>query len=326
MPTPIKQRPIQSTNGVVTAQQPSQAVGDLLSQAIPVSEIVSKWIKITIYGQNRTGKTTLACEFGKPALLISCEPNQTGGAISVVNVPGVNHLRLIAHNHPEAKDPPKGTIVGTASFVRLAEQLRTDTFYKTVIIDTATSLQDIILQELMNLPTSPEMLRWGMVPEGVYMERSEKCRECLRPYLNLPKDTVILAQEKDHQPPKGERNKLTRGLQLESLFASDLGGATVKWLHDTCDYVAQLQIVKEVIEEKGAIEMTGTDGKRISIPTKVEKETGKMIRRLRTMYHPNYAAGFRAPNPKVVPEFICDQTSAGMFAKVMKVIRGEAIE
>jgi hypothetical protein len=48
------------------------------------------------------------------------------------------------------------------------------------------------------------------------------------------------------------------------------------------------------------------------------EETGRLLRRLRTMYHPNFAAGFRSCNPEVVPEYINDPT----YEKIATVISG----
>ena len=66
--------------------------GSLLSQARPVSEVVETYVRMCLYGPNRTGKTTLACQFPKPAILIALEPNKTGGAVSVSKIPGVEYL------------------------------------------------------------------------------------------------------------------------------------------------------------------------------------------------------------------------------------------
>lgn len=271
----------------------SSSGSSILSRGVPIAEVKDDSIKMVIYGQNRVGKTTLACQFPKPLLLIAMEPTKTGGARSVSKVKGVTFLR----------------IESSREAVRLAEELRGNTTFKTVVVDSVTSYQDIILKEILNLPSLPEMLSWGTVSQDQYRERSEKTREALRPYLNLACHVVLTAKEKDHNPPSESRNKLTRGAQLESFFAADLGGATVGWLHDACDYIARLYIDKETITKK--VKIAGEVIER-------EEETGKSVRRLRTMYHPNYAAGFRSANPERVPEYI-DNPS---FDKIYSIIEG----
>ncbi len=252
---------------------------------------------MVIYGANRVGKTTLACQFPKPLLLISFEPNRTGGALSVRKVPGVKYVR----------------ITSSRQALQLAEELKNDRVYKTHVLDTATSYQDIILQELMNLSAVPEQLDWGTVSRDIYRERSEKTREALRPFLNLPVHTVVCAKEKDHNPPDKEKPKILRGLQLESYLAADLGGATVGWLHDCCDYIGRLYLDKEIKVRKYKTKVAGKEVER-----EEEIETGKIVRRLRTMYHTNVAAGFRSCDPERVPEYIEDPT----WEKIEAVIRG----
>src|SRR5690606_13967649 len=120
--------------------------GCVLSSAIDVADLDDDNIKMNIYGENRVGKTTLACKFPGPVLLISFEPNKTGGAKSVTKMPGVKYLR----------------VTSTKAAMQLAEELRSDRFYKTHVLDGATSLQDIVLRELLDLPAIPEMLTWGL--------------------------------------------------------------------------------------------------------------------------------------------------------------------
>lgn len=286
----------------------SRSNGSVLARAVPVSEIADDWIKIAVYGKNRTGKTTLACQFPKPLLLIACDPNQTGGAKSVKKVPGVEYIKMesvkdLASLAVELRDPnartPKGTRAGDI---------------KTHVLDTATSIQDMVLQDLLDLPAIPEQLDWGTATRDQYRARSEKTRELLRLFLNLQANTVVLAQEKDHNPPDRDKPEILRGSQAESFFASDLGGATVGWLHDACDYICRLYLDKETKEVKRQTKLpNGKVNERVDVV-----ETGKIVRRLRTLYHPNFAAGFRTERPQDIPEYLEDPT----FEKINRLIRG----
>lgn len=273
----------------------------LLSQAVPISEVIENYIKMVVYGENRVGKTTLACQWPKPLLLISMEPQGTGGALSVTKVAGVKTLRVLSTDHA----------------VKLAVELMSDDYYKSVVLDSVTSLQDIVLKEIMNLPEIIDQLNWGMVGEDGYRERSEKTREVLRKFINLPKHVVFNAKERDHNKDKASRKpKMLRSAETESFFAADLGGATAGWLHDCCDYIGRLYIDKEYEERV----IPGPMMKGVKGPDRVEyHETGRIVRRLRTLYHPNYAAGFRSCTPEKVPEFIQDPT----FAKIKAIIDGD---
>ena len=272
---------------------------DLLDRAVPVSELADDFIKMVIYGENRVGKTTLACQFPKPLLLVAMEPNKSGGARSVKKVPGVSYLRV--DNSLDA--------------VTLARQIAARGYpYKTVVVDSATSYQDIILKEILGLSHLPEQLNWGTVSRDQYRERSEKTREALRPYLDLECHVVVTAKQRDHNPPKDDKPEITRKQQHESFFAADLGGATVGWLHDACDYIGRLYVDKETVVQERKVTLNGkTTLKR------EEVETGRVVRRLRTMYHPNYAAGFRSCDPDKVPEYIEEPT----YDKIQAVIDGE---
>lgn len=254
---------------------------------------------MVIYGENRVGKTTLACQFPKPLLLISMEPQGTGGALSVKKIEGGKHLRV--HSTQKA--------------VQLANELSSDTYFKSVVLDSVTSLQDIVLMEILNLPEIIDQLNWGMVDEGQYRERSEKTREVLRKFINLPKHVIFNAKEKDHRPDKSVRKaKMLRGLEIESFFACDLGGATAGWLHDCCDYIGRLYIAKETVSRQVPVVVNKKTVMREELT-----ETGKIVRRLLTMYHPNFAAGFRSCTPEKVPEFIENPS----YAKIQAIINGE---
>ncbi len=282
--------------------------GSVLSRAVPVEDLEEEYIKLVLYGTNRSGKTTLACQFPKPLLLVSFEPGASGGAKSVKKIDGVTFLRI------ETKEQA----------VQLAGELKGDASYKTHVLDTCTSLQDVILRELMGLADAPVQLNWGTVSMDMYRERSEQAKEVLRLFRDLPAHTIFVCQEKDHNPPKDDasRNKLTRGLQMESFFAADLGGATVKWMHDSCDYIGRLYVAKEVKEVQRHIK--GPAGKTIN---KVEEvETGRLVRRLLTMLHPNFAAGIRSETPDAVPEYVEAASPEQMYARLMSVIRGERLE
>jgi hypothetical protein len=302
-----------------TTTQPNGAIQEpqsILDQAIGAEELTSLYIKFVVYGQNRVGKTHLACGFPKPLLLICFEPNLTGGAMTITGWPGIKVIK----------------IKSSRQALQLAEELKTRNIcnlpdpkyngkpYLTHVLDSATSYQDIILSEILDLTAVPEQLSWGMVSEDQYRQRSEKTREALRPFLNLPAHTIITAKERDHNANKGDRKpKILRAEQIDSFFASDLGGATVGWLHDACDYIARLYFDKEVITEQHEMENAITKKKTVVM---TERETGKIIRRLRTLYHPNYAAGFRSSTPEAVPEYVENPT----WEKIEAIIKGKKIK
>lgn len=268
--------------------------------------------KVVIYGLNRVGKTSMACEWPKPLLLVSFEPGRTGGATSVSKLSGVTMLQ----------------VASTEESFALANELKVDTGYKSVVIDSVSSLQEVILRELMGWETEKTQLSFGGVPEEVYRARSEKVRDCLAPYLNLAKHTVVVAHEKDHNPDKTQRNKLTRGLQLKSFVAPAVGGATVEWLETNCGYICRLYVAPEVRVERSPSGIKDAEGKDVVNETEIE--TGEMIHRLLCKPQEQFAAGFRSPavdgGVSWVPKWIeSGKGPRDLYNQMQKVIRGEKL-
>lgn len=293
--------PVSLSNG----PPPSQG---LLAQARPVGEVVEEWFNTIIYGPNRVGKTRLACEWPKPLLLLDLEPMMANGAASVPSTPGIQYIKVTT----------------SKQMMGLVEELKRDTYYQTVVVDSGTSYQDIILQQdILKAAEMPVTLNFGLVTGDQYRERSELIKERLRPILSLRKYVVVNCKERDHNPPKEEkysstgklqpdiRAKFLRGVGQESFFAPNLGGGAADWLMDGCTNIVRLYVDKEVIEKKTKVKVSGQEQERSEWI-----ETGKVIRCLRCTYHPNYAAGMRAKGD--VPDVLERPT----FEKLLKIIRG----
>lgn len=297
MPPVIKQTSTGTANGRARP-------GSVLSRAVPVSAAQDSAIHMLLYGRNRVGKTTLACQFPKPLLLVAVEPTKTGGARSVSKVAGVKLLRLKA----------------SVDLLMLADELALDDQYKTVVIDSATSLEEMILAEIMGWDRPSDLLAVGYTKPGdkvstdQYTERAEKTRKVLRKFLDLPCHLVITANEKDHNPPEGRKSALAKGHHAESFVSAAMGGGNARWLADGCDYCCQLFTAKETREVRTKVQVGKTETEEVELV-----ETGRVIRRLRTQYDTNYAGGFRSCTPDKVPEFVDNPT----FDKIFKIIRGE---
>lgn len=303
----------------VTRQAPPKPTvsfpnGSILSSAVPVTSLREDRVKVCIYGRNRSGKTTLACLFRKPLLLISSEPDANGGAISVSNVEGVQLIRVSAEKLLGDR------VHGSAKVVAIANELATHNPFATVVLDTATSLQDVILVELMGLPKVPEMLSWGFVPDGVYQQRAEKLRETIRPLLNLKNcNVVITAQEKDHNAmeDRGGKNKILHTMQMGSFMAPALGATNAQWLQDNCGYI--VQIYEDEVTQDMVIPVQNPDGTPAP-PVTQRIGTGKRQRHLRLLYHPNFAAGGRWRYDQNMPEFVTASDPQGLYTAMAQYI------
>ena len=203
MPPTRQHPPTTARNGTPTT---GTRTGSLLSKAVAADQLTDDWVHMILYGRNRIGKTTLACQFPKPLLLVSIEPSRTGGARSVRKVPGVKVLRY---------NKDDGDLRDTADIMKLGQELLTDQTYKTVVLDSGTSLDEIMLAEVCGWNQTADLLKWGKVSQDQYMERTERVRKVLRPYLDFPRHLVVVCNEKDHNPPEGRKGSLTRGMQAE---------------------------------------------------------------------------------------------------------------
>jgi hypothetical protein len=255
-----------------------------------------------LYGRNRVGKTTFACDFPKPLLLVSLEPSPTGGAKSIKKIPGIKVLR-----YPDE-------LKSSEDISLLPSQLK-GSDYKTVVVDSGSSFDEILLAEICGWETTADLIAFGPNKPGAkvttdqYTERSEKFRKIIRGYLNLRMHVVIICNEKDHNPPEGRKSSFAKGAQSESFFGAATGSGVARWLQDSCDVVCQLLMDKEYVTKIGKV--GGKD-------TPYTEETGNFVRKLRTKYHPNYAAGLRSEyGDDGVPEFV----DRPKFSDVLKIVK-----
>jgi hypothetical protein len=283
----------------VQKQSPSHPIPiskseNILNLIRPVAEHDSGGLKMNVYGRNGSGKTTFACTFPKPLIIIGFED----GTQSVKQVKGVDFvpIRSSADLHP------------LADYIRSEENPTKR--YKTVVLDTATSLQDLMLKEILNLQQMKVQLAWGTVSQKQYQERSEKTKEFLRLFLNLAQwgfNVVVLAQEKNHTQKDGEGGGDSE--LLTPFIASSLGSSTCGWLQENCDNICQTftreaTTVEKIPVGEGFVE--------------THKKTGKIEFCLRTQRaHPIYGAKIRADKHVQLPDVLVDPTY-DKFARLLE--------
>ena len=283
----------------ISKQHPTKTVkkqsGSILNRAKSVADVRPEYVRMVCYGGNRTGKTTFACTWPKPLLLVSFEPAEAGGTESVADVDGVEVLQIKTRE----------------DMLQFCEELKDGSPYATHVLDTGTSFQDAVLCGILGLDRMPEQMSFGGVKKEQYFARADQVKEAMRKFMTLPAHTLVLNQEKDHRPKDKDITdmtpKLVAGLKLDSFIASDLGGSTVGWLHDVCPYICRLYLAER--EEQVEVEKKGVKLKQINLI----KE-----RRLLMQLQPNFAAGFRAPTSIKVPDYLANPT----FDKFQKLIRG----
>jgi len=297
------------------APPPQFQPGSILASAVPVTSLVEERVKICIYGRNRVGKTTLAAQFEKPLLFVSCEPAHCGGVQSVSDMEGV----LVKHIEPNLTGyGPTGR-----SLLEMAgKELASTNYYRTVVLKTATSVQDLILDEMK--AEFPGIPLSGRGSKDTFQMRASRLHEAMRAYLDLKHiNVIILAQEKDHNPPVGEggfpdlKAKLLQTMQQGSFFAPALGAANAQWLYDNCGY--EIQLYEDEVKEEQVVPMHNPDGSPAP-PMKMVVGTGRRQRHLRLKYHANFAAGGKWQYDRNMPECVTAPTPAGLYAALAHYI------
>lgn len=292
MPSPIKRggKPVPKSKGSVW------------DRVIDVADNTDNGLKVNLFGRNGSGKTTLACSFPKPLLLLGFED----GTKSVRRVDGVKFFRV--WNTEDIREISRGVV---------------EQGFKTVVLDTATSLQDLVLKEIMNLDDIPVQLAWGTVTQKEYQARAEKTKELMRLFIDLadrnPVNVVILAQEKDHTPKKEEGTSTNSNYEdmLTPMIASSLGRSTCDWLQENVDYICQTFTRMETVVK---VKTVG-EGKLKKEVKRVE-ETGRKEFCLRMdRAHPVFGAKIRADRQTDVPSVLTWPT----YERFMAALEGDPL-
>lgn len=288
--------------------------------AVDVSEAPADGIKLVIYGDNRTGKTSLAATFPKPLLFVSVEPARSGGLDSITKVPGVKALVLGTHFNTFAES------------VRIGEELFVNNScgYRTVVLDSATSYEKLALDSIMADAgrVLPEQQSYGLVSGEQYQDRSSRAKTGMAWFLGLSCNVVVTAKEKDHNPPRevkinsktgkeqpDMRAKWLRGMGAESKYGPAVGSATAGWMNDASASVCRMYWAPEVRVEETVSEIAGE-----KVVTRTEYETGEYVLRMRLKQHPNYMGGLRANDHSKVPTYLDDPT----YDKLLAVLRASS--
>lgn len=263
-----------------TVKRPRRSSKGVIGRIAPI-RLTEHGMKLNIYGRSGTGKTTLACTFPKPLLLIGAED----GTRSVHNVKGVDFVR----------------IQDSGELTELTEHVA-DSKYETVVLDSASALQDMILKEILGIDKLPAQGSWGMAARDKWGQCALQTKERLRALLDLSLHIIIVAQER-------EFNTDGEGDLLMPFVASALAPSVTGWLNPACDYIGQMFLRQEVVEKEIKI------GKK-----KVKrKQRGKTVEYcLRTAPDPVFTTKFRLPKGQPLPDVVVDPD----YVKINKLIQG----
>lgn len=308
--------------------------GDILGTGVSAANLKDSKLTVALYGRNGVGKTTFACQGEGPIALVAIDPAPTGGARSVSR-PDV----VVYYVAARSLDKPGGgreSVCGSEKVLAISTAIKARTAsdgkcpFKKVVIDGLNSWFDIILGEVLKVSheSMPAILSKGKVSTDDYIERSERLIRYLRPILDLPCDVWLLSQEKDHNPPKKDGKVVGSKLVREALAAAQEGSfyslaisdEATRLVQNGCDFVMQLYEDNEWREEKSPDVVY--DGQ--TIPGEVQLvPTGRRVKRLRCVYHPNYAARFRSSDFRNVPEYIEAPDPETRYAAFLDAVAGK---
>jgi len=182
-----------------------------------------------------------------------------------------------------------------------------DGHYKSVGLDTAGGLQDLILKEVLGLAEMPVQRDWGMAKQQDWGTVGVQLKERMRRLLDLADQGILDVMVIAH-----ERNFNDEGVSemLAPTVGAALSPSAAGWLNGACDYVCQT-----FIREETATVTQKVAGKEIS----QKKKTGKAEYCLRIGPHPVYLTGFRVRR-KIgdLPDCIVDPD----YKKIQRVIEG----
>jgi hypothetical protein len=269
--------------------QTYKSEGNLFDDSVPVGELPEKGLKFLIFGMSGTGKTTLACTFPTPLLLVRPEEVEDG-ELSVTNVPGVKAT-------PNMTNPDQLSEVCEG-------QLRTNR-YKTIVLDGATRLQDLVVKKHMGLQNVPVQMTWGIVPQADWNRIGITIKEYLRDLFKLCEmgtNVVIVAGERS----VGDDNQSS--VMVPSIMAAMTPGTT-GWLHEVCSY--NVHTFKREQTGKKILKIGGK-------PIETEAPTGKIEFCLHVGPVPLYGTKFRVPRGTPLPDVMVDPS----YDKLIALIRG----
>jgi hypothetical protein len=269
----------------------SKRVTDVLSRIGPIGFKEGDGLKVCLYGQSGSGKTTFWATWPKPILAIIVSGGSNPGELRSIDTPDYR------------KTIQSVTLREPGELSQLTDFLSGDSKFKTVVLDHASGLQDMTLREILGIEKLPEQKSWGMASREQYGQCALKMKEMLRTFLDLDSNVIVVAQERDF-------NSDTDSDILMPSVAAALSPSVVGWLNPACDYIVNTFKRERRVETSETV-----GGKTIK---RMKKIDGEVDYCLRVGPDPVYTTKFRMPKGSTLPYVITDPT----YDKMLKLIRG----
>lgn len=269
-------------------------------------------MRVLLYGESGTGKTTLWATFPGPILCLVCSGGQQSGELRSVNTPEYRekitprHLFSVNDFYGELTDAiEEADRAKIASDVRTYDDLtRLRVRYGTIVLDHASGFSDLILSEIIGKPV-PAQKGWGIATQQQYGQLALQAKDALRKLLSLSCNVVIVAQQRTF----GGREDGMDPEMVKPTVGAALTPSILGWLNPACDYVLQTfkrpKMIKKQTKVSGqTIETEARDGIEYC---------------LRCEPHDVFMTKFRIPKGRHLPPAIVDPT----YDKIQAVISGK---
>ncbi len=245
-------------------------------------------LRVCLYGPSGSGKTTLAATFPKPILLVDIKEKTE----SVVrNIKNLDILRLEKANELD-------------ELYWLLE--KEPTRYKTIIIDTITKFQDLVVDGILerknqNVDSKDE---WKPMHQQDWGKLSSEMKVNILNFCDLPMNVVFIAQDRENtieQPAIDD-------VDGEVLSYAEVGPACVPSVAKTLNASVEILGTTFILEKVKRVR------KKVKGKLKLEK-TRETQYCLRVGPHAVFRSKVRAPKELEIPSYITDPT----FDKLIKI-------
>ena len=266
---------------------------DRAPRSKPVAEVKRK-NSTALYGRSGTGKTTLAATYPKPILYLNILDN---GDESISDVEGIDVVDITSSEELQeqilwlAKKANRGKLI-----------------YKTVVLDTMTQLQGILVNEMgvsKKIKDSATKKKragdFGTLTKQDWGQIAGDLKAVIMDIRNLPVNSVFIAQERVFNAGDEEDDGVDQ-------LAPEVGTKLMPSVNK--DLCASVNII-------------GNTFIRIKV-TKKKDDKGKSFKEIKKLFclrlGPNevYTTKIRKPKGIEAPDYITDPT----FRKIMDIVKG----
>lgn len=241
-----------------------------------------------IYGRSGTGKTTFACTFPKPLLLLDISEK---GTDSVRDVKRVNVIRVTDWDEIEM-------------IYWFLKRERHD--YRTIVFDTISQAQDLAIKKVMADKgievVEGELGWWGSMNKEMWGAVSSKLKTTIVDYRNLETTIIFLAQYRISDEVESEG---------DGVIEPEVGPQVIPSVSSTL--LASVGIIGNTFIRE--------THRKIKIGKKIKKKR-RVEYCLRIGPHAYYTTKIRKPRKIIVPQVLVDPS----YKKIVAVIRGEEID